>query len=128
MVDFIFTHNSTESALRTRNVLHESLKGCDAYVNNDIVLSDGAPKCEPGDLTFKFKTKNGEEVEFKHCITLLIDSNNDNEYRQVIHVSDTNSLFPMLNGGFCVSIEAIEELMGNKEKLESTHHAKWFNF
>ena len=124
MVDIIFTHNSTESALRTRNALHESLKGCDAYVNNDIILSDGSPKCESGDLTFQFKTKDGKVSEFKHCIVLLLDSNNDNEYRQVIHVSDTNSLFPMLNGGVCVSIE---ELMGNKEKFKSTH-AKWFNF
>lgn len=124
MVDIIFTHNSTESALRTRNALHESLKCCDAYINNDIILSDGAPKCESGDWTFKFKTKNGEEVEFEHCIALLLDSNNDNEYRQVIHVSDTNSLFPMLNGGACVSIE---ELIGDKEKFKSTH-AKWFNF
>lgn len=124
MVDFIFTHDSTESALKTRDILHECLKGCDAYVNNDIILSDQDICSKPGEKTFKFKTKNGEEIEFKHCITLVLNSNNDNEYRQVIHVSDTNSLFPMLNGGLCVSIE---ELIGNKEKLESTH-AKWFNF
>ena len=72
----------------------------------------------------KFKTKNGEEVEFKHCITLLLDNNNGNEYRQVIHVSDTNSLFPMLDGGVCVSIE---ELLGINETFKSTH-AKWYNF
>ena len=123
MVDIIFTHNSTESALRTRNALHESLKGCDAYVNNDIILSDGSPKCESGDLTFQFKTKDGKVSEFKHCIALLLDSNNDNEYRQVIHVSDTNSLFPMLNG---VSI-SIEELIGDKDEIQK-HSAKWVNF
>lgn len=124
MVDFIFTHDSKESALKTRDILHECLKCCDAYVNNDIILSDQDICLKPGEKTLKFKTKNGEEVEFKHCITLLIDSNNDNEYRQVIHVSDTNSLFPMLNGGVCVSIE---KLMGNKEKFKNTR-AKWFNF
>ena len=123
MVDIIFTHNSTESALKTRDLLHECLKGCDAYVNNDIILSDQDICSKPGDWTFKFKTKNGEEVEFKHCITLLVGKNNDNEYRQVIHVSDTNDLFPILNG---VSI-SIEELIGDKEKFKSTH-AKWFNF
>ena len=123
MVDIIFTHNSTESALRTRNALHESLKGCDAYINNDIILSDGSPKCEPGDLTFQFKTKDGKVSEFKHCIALLLDSNNDNEYRQVIHVSDTNSLFPMLNG---VSI-SIEELIGDKDEIQK-RSAKWVNF
>lgn len=124
MVDFIFTHDSKESALKTRDILHECLKGCDAYVNNDIILSDQDICSKPGEKTFKFKTKNGEEIEFKHCITLVLDSNNDNEYRQVIHVSDTNSLFPMLNGGVCVSIE---ELIGNKEEFKNTH-AKWFNF
>lgn len=124
MVDFIFTHDSTESALKTRDILHECLKGCDAYVNNDIILSDQDICSKPGEKTFKFKTKNGEEIEFKHCITLVLNSNNDNEYRQVIHVSDTNSLFPMLNGGLCVSIE---KLMGNKEKFKNTC-AKWFNF
>ena len=124
MVDFIFTHDSAESALKTRDMLHECLKGCDAYVNNDIILSDQDICSKPGEKMLKFKTKNGEEVEFKHCITLLLDNNNDNEYRQVIHVSDTNSLFPMLNGGVCVSIE---KLMGNKEKFKSTH-AKWYNF
>ena len=123
MVDFIFTHDSAESALKTRDILHECLKGCDAYVNNDIILSDQDICSKPGDWTFKFKTKNGEEVEFKHCITLLVGKNNDNEYRQVIHVSDTNDLFPILNG---VSI-SIEELIGDKEKFKSTH-AKWFNF
>ena len=123
MVDIIFTHNSTESALRTRNALHESLKGCDAYVNNDIILSDGSPKCKSGDLTFQFKTKDGKVSEFKHCIALLLDGNNDNEYRQVIHVSDTNSLFPMLNG---VSI-SIEELIGDKDEIQK-RSAKWVNF
>ena len=123
MVDIIFTHNSTESALRTRNALHETLKGCDAYVNNDIILSDGSPKCKSGDLTFQFKTKDGKVSEFKHCIALLLDSNNDNEYRQVIHVSDTNSLFPMLNG---VSI-SIEELIGDKDEIQK-RSAKWVNF
>ena len=123
MVEFIFTHDSAESALKTRDILHECLKGCDAYVNNDIILSDQDICSKPGDWTFKFETKNGEEVEFKYCITLLVGKNNDNEYRQVIHVSDTNDLFPILNG---VSI-SIEELIGDKEKFKSTH-AKWFNF
>ena len=123
MVDFIFTHDSKESALKTRDILHECLKGCDAYVNNDIILSDGSPKCESGDLTFQFKTKDGKVSEFKHCIALLLDSNNDNEYRQVIHVSDTNSLFPMLNG---VSI-SIEELIGDKDEIQK-RSAKWVNF
>ena len=123
MIDFIFTHDSAESALKTRDLLHESLRGCDAYVNNDIILSDQDIGLKPGEKTLKFKTKNGEEVEFKHCITLLVGANNDNEYRQVIHVSDTNDLFPILNG---VSI-SIEELIGDKEKFKSTH-AKWFNF
>ena len=98
MVDFIFTHDSAESALKTRDLLHECLRGCDAYVNNDIILSDGSPKCESGDLTFQFKTKDGKVSEFKHCITLLVGANNDNEYRHVIHVSDINDLFPILNG------------------------------
>ena len=104
MVDFIFTHDSAESALKTRDMLHECLKGCDAYVNNDIILSDQDICSKPGEKIVTLTSKENGEVEFKHCITLLINNNNGNEYRQVIRVSDTNSLFPMLNGGVCVSI------------------------
>ena len=121
MVEFIFTHDSTENALKTRDMLHECLKGCDAYVNNDIILSDSNSECKPGDWTFKFKTKNGEEVEFKHCITLVICTENESEYRHVIHVAGSD-LFPLLNG-LSISIGALTN--GNKEKVKI---AKWFNF
>ena len=123
MVDFIFTHDSAESALKTRDLLHECLRGCDAYINNDIILSDQDICSKPGDWTFKFKTKNGEEVEFKHCITLLVGKNNDNEYRQVIHVSDTNDLFPMLNG-VTIPLESLTECKDEIQKRS----AKWVNF
>lgn len=123
MVDFIFTHDSAESALKTRDLLHECLKGCDAYVNNDIILSDQDICSKPGDWTFKFKMKDGKEVKFEHCITLLVGKNNDNEYRHVIHVADTSDLFPLLNG---VTIP-LESLIECKDEIQK-RSAKWVNF
>jgi len=117
MIDVIFTHDSVESALRTRDLLHECLKGCDAYVNNDIILSDSNSECKPGDWTFKFKTESGKELTCKHCIALLIAGGNKNgSYRQVIHVSDTKDLFPTLLNGLSIPLDSIAECKDEIQK------------
>lgn len=123
MFDLIFTHNSVESALKTRDLLHESLKGCDAYVNNDIILSDSDSEHASGEMTFKFKMKGGEEVTCKHCITLLIAGGNENNYRHVIRVGDTKDLCSTLNG-LSIPLESIVECKDEVQKCS----AKWVNF
>ena len=124
MVDFIFTHDSAKSALKTRDLLHECLKGCDAYVNNDIILSDSDSEHASGEMTFKFKMKGEKEVTCKHCITLLIAGGNENHYRHVIHVADTKDLFPTLNG-LSIPLESIVEC---KDEVQKHSAAKWINF
>lgn len=91
MINLIFTHESSESALKTRDTLHEYLKGSKAYVDSTIILSDGAPECESGNWIQTLKNKDGIEFEYKHCIVLCVGTDNkkigDGLY-QVIHVYD----------------------------------------
>ena len=91
MIDLIFTHDSKESALRTRDTLHEYMKCSKAYVDSTIILSDGAPDCEAGEWIQTVKNKDGIEVEYKHCIALLIATDSEkvgDDLYQVIHVYD----------------------------------------
>lgn len=91
MIDFIFTHETADEALNTRDTLHEYLKGSKAYVDNDIILSDGAPTCKSGEMVCTVIGADGKEVKYDHCITLLVGANSEkteNKLYQVIHVYD----------------------------------------